>query len=56
MSGKTEKKLRKVCHDEFYLKAEMLKKQAVENWIQNLLTSPFKNRLKAAWKILKGAK
>lgn len=55
MSGKTEKKLRRVAKKEYYDKAIELQNKAVESWIYNLLHRPLKVRMKVAWQILKGS-
>lgn len=56
MSGKTEKKLRRVAKKEYYDKAIELQNKAVESWIYNLLHRPLKVRMKVAWQIIKGSK
>lgn len=52
MSGKSDKKLRRVLSKEF----SKAKGDAVEIWLRNLLRNPFKIRFKVAMTILRGEK
>lgn len=56
MSGKSEKKLRRIVSRNYVQKAEELQDLAVRSWLANLLKKPFKIRMKVAWTILRGAK
>lgn len=60
MSGKSEKKLRRLVHNEYEVKVMEYenKKQTeiVADWLANLMRSKLTIRLKVAWKIILGSR
>lgn len=59
MSGKSEKKLRRLVHNEYENKVMEYenKKQTeiVADWLANLMRAKISKRLKVAWKIILGS-